>query len=138
MGYRRDAPIVHPYSEVYELQPEDKGKVNTTANYYRQKSKMAAARISNCTDCARRYRAVKELQKYIDIDACGTCFSKVCGSRTENPNDEECNVKMAEYRFYQLLSRYVTEKYRLSIRRQQIPVVNLKHVDHATILPYPI
>ncbi|KAL3862639.1 hypothetical protein ACJMK2_008593 [Sinanodonta woodiana] len=141
MWYRRDATIILPYGEVYQLQPEDKRKVNTTINYYRQKSKLAAVRISNCADYARRYRVVKELQKYLKIDTYGTCYNNKCGARTENPYDEECNDKMMEYRFYLAFENsfcrdYVTEKYWLSIRRQQIPVVNWKHVDPATVLPH--
>ncbi|KAK3581799.1 hypothetical protein CHS0354_026005 [Potamilus streckersoni] len=141
LWYRRDATIVHPYGEVYELQPEDKSKGNTIVNYYRQKSKMAAVRISNCADYARRYRVVKELQKYIDIDTYGTCFKNVCGARTDNPYDEECHDKMTEYRFYLAFENsfcrdYITEKYWLSISRQQIPIVNWKHVDPASVLPH--
>ncbi|KAL3862636.1 hypothetical protein ACJMK2_008590 [Sinanodonta woodiana] len=139
--YRRDATIVHPYGEAYELQPERKGKANTTVNYYRHKSKMAAVRISNCVDYARRYRVVKELQKYLNIDTYGTCFNNKCGSRTDNPYDEGCNDKMAEYRFYLAFENsfcrdYVTEKYWLAISHQQIPIVNWKHVDPATVLPH--
>ncbi|KAL3862638.1 hypothetical protein ACJMK2_008592 [Sinanodonta woodiana] len=141
MWYRQDATIVLPYGEVYKLQPEDKDKINTTVNYYRQKSKLAAVRISNCADYARRYKVVKELQKYLKIDTYGTCYNNKCGARTDNPFDEECDEKMVEYRFYLAFENsfcrdYVTEKYWLSIRRQQIPVVNWKHVDPATVLPH--
>ncbi|KAK3577868.1 hypothetical protein CHS0354_021837 [Potamilus streckersoni] len=55
MTYRGDSTLFLPYGHVGKLLSKENGH-NKTANYYRQKSKTAAIRISNCNDYARRYQ----------------------------------------------------------------------------------
>ncbi|KAL3890059.1 hypothetical protein ACJMK2_002356 [Sinanodonta woodiana] len=138
MTYRADSTVFQPYGRIHKLTPMD--KTHGTVNYFRNKNRTAVVRISNCKDYARRYRLVKEVNKYLDVDLLGKCYGKLCGYDSEDPLEEECGDVMKEYRFYLAFENsfcrdYVTEKYWLALKRDQIPIVNWKHVDPKIVIP---
>jgi hypothetical protein len=140
--YKSDADIHWPYGGVYiynkseqiEAEKELKGR-----NYFKEKSREMILRIGNCFDAGQRYRIINKLDRYFNIDKYGKCYNKVCGVNTD-PGDESCSNLMKQYKFYLAFENdyctdYVTEKYWLTLRRNQIPVVNWKSIDTRLVIP---
>lgn len=130
--YRRDSTIYMPFSlGTYTRKSEQEIKAmpkpKSEANHFASKTKMAVIQVSNCKDQARRYRIIRELSKYIEVDEFGACSGNVickkgiptfeCGQRYFKP-----------YKFYLAFENtfcrdYLSEKYWYALNRHQIPVI---------------
>lgn len=131
MTYRRDSTIPFPIGlyvkktqkEVQESLLQNMG----TINYFGNKTKMAVIHVSNCPDNARRYRIVKELSKYLEVDEYGHCSGKVVCDYTLPL--KKCSEFFQKYKFYlafenSICRDYTTEKYwHAQTIKHQIPVV---------------
>ena len=140
--YRADSDIMTTYGHpsLLDNKAQKQAAVSLkTRNFFREKSKLVFLRISNCHDPGRRYRVIRELNKYMDIDKYGKCYNRQCGS-SSHPSDEECDKVLKPYKFYLALENddctdYVTEKYWNTLRREQIPIVNWRHVNSTLVIP---
>lgn len=130
--YRRESTIFMPFSfgtltRKSEQEIKTITKPKTVENYFASKSKMAVIQVSNCKDQARRYRIVKELSKFVEVDEYGACSGNVickngiptfeCGQRYFKP-----------YKFYLAFENsfcrdYLSEKFWYALDRHQIPVI---------------
>lgn len=140
--YRSDADILWPYGEVYRynrtehLEALNKYK---NRNFYREKSKEVLLRISNCFDPGRRYKIVKNIEQFVKVDKYGACYHKICGD-SQHPDDQSCSNLMKQYKFYLAFENdnckdYVTEKYWMTLERDQIPIVNWKSINPSSVIP---
>lgn len=104
MTYRSDSDI-----QILIWQLEKLKKTKKITNYFKAKTKFAAALISNCKN-QERIKLVKEMQKYAPnmIDLYGSCGVK-CGNN--------CNSLLHKYKFYLSFENsfnckdYITEKF---------------------------
>ena len=94
---------------------------------YSNKTKLAAALISNCwSDNSRRMDYINQLRKYIDVDVYGKCGNKKCPN---SPARSACKELIAaEYKFYfafenSLCDVYITEKFFMMLKYNIVPVV---------------
>ena len=130
--YRRDSTILMPFSfGTYIRKSEQEMRTSTKSksvvNHWASKSKMAVIQVSNCKDQAGRYRIVRELAKFIDVDEFGYCSGNTickkgiptyeCGQRYFKP-----------YKFYLAFENtfcrdYLSEKFWYALDRHQIPVI---------------
>ena len=132
-NYRGDSTIFTPY-DMYTKKP----LTNTSApgakqeiivaNHFREKTKMAVSVTSNCRVQSRRYRIVKELSKYIDIDEFGVCSGHVVCPQKNGQYTSSCDKYIDTYKFYLAFENsycrdYISEKVWRSFERNQIPVV---------------
>ncbi|XP_071090314.1 alpha-(1,3)-fucosyltransferase C-like isoform X1 [Haliotis cracherodii] len=129
--YRRQSTVPMYYGWV-ETKLDKSGAV--LKDIFAEKTKMAFWAASNCEDDAHRYRTVKELQGYIDVDTYGECGDIQC-SRW----DKTCNEKLKKYKFVLSFENchckdYVTEKYWLALQREQIPIVH-GGADYKALVP---
>ncbi|XP_069131595.1 glycoprotein 3-alpha-L-fucosyltransferase A-like [Argopecten irradians] len=128
MTYRGDATIYSPYGEMVPLsRAEEKVAMVAYGNmdFSINKSKMAVAVVSDCVDDVQRYRYIRDLEKYIDIDYYGNCGDLSCLMTA----DAECNSKKYKFRIAfenANCKDYVTEKFWNSLQQESIPIVNWK------------
>lgn len=123
--YRSDSVVQMPYGWPVALTEQESAIMKQTTskrNIFREKTKGITGRISNCKDQGKRYRLIRELQKYFDIEMYGGCYNNSCYG-------ENCSHDLHKYKFYLSFENarckdYVTEKYWEAIRRDQIPIVN--------------
>jgi len=94
---------------------------------YSNKTKLAAALISNCwSDNSRRMDFINQLRKYIVVDVYGSCGNKKC---PDSPIKSVCKELIAsEYKFYfafenSLCDDYITEKFFAMLKYNIVPVV---------------
>ncbi|XP_046578435.1 alpha-(1,3)-fucosyltransferase C-like [Haliotis rubra] len=118
--FRQDADIYSPYGDYKEV---DKDKKINLPNFHAQKSNLSLWVASSCTDRARRYRLINEIQKYMKIDTYGACGRNICPK-----NSPKCHHIFRKYKFLFALENghcrgYVTEKFWNAFRQDQIPVV---------------
>ncbi|OWF34973.1 glycoprotein 3-alpha-L-fucosyltransferase A-like [Mizuhopecten yessoensis] len=126
MTYRTDSTIPSPYGEFVPLTSEEKETATLlymNRNFAVNKTKIAVAVVSNCQDDVQRYRYIRQLEKYVDIDYFGKCGHLSC-PRTSNA---ECDEK--KYRFRIAFENanckdYVTEKFWKSLNQESVPIVN--------------
>ncbi|KAK3607183.1 hypothetical protein CHS0354_007098 [Potamilus streckersoni] len=142
MTYRGDSTHLMAYGKIHRLNAKESNEYHSEkkVNYFRQKHKSAVAMMSNCKDYARRYKLIKQVQKYLVLDLFGKCYGNLCGSNSNDPFDDKCHDILKQYRFYLAFENsfckdYVTEKYWLSLKREQIPIVNWKHVNLSLVIP---
>lgn len=129
MWYRSDATVHLPYGFPTRLNASETVsmfKTMQTRNFYKEKSGEVTGVASNCKDSNRRYRFVKSLKKYLDVNMFGYCYNKICGDPLEH---DSCDNVTSKYKFYLALENsrckdYVTEKYWWSLKREHIPIVN--------------
>ena len=140
--YRTDADIQWLYGHPYKLTEREKANVYSKIaknNVFKSKTKGICGRISNCMDTNRRYKTIKEMQKYLDIDMYGLCYDNLCGDY-RSPTDKSCNALLKQYKFYLAFENndckdYVTEKCWQSLNGEQIPVVNWKSINRSIVIP---
>ncbi|XP_060075579.1 glycoprotein 3-alpha-L-fucosyltransferase A-like [Ylistrum balloti] len=126
MTYRADATIQSPYGEFLPLSREEEeiaAETYENMDFSLHKTKMAVAVISDCQDDVQRYRYLRELEKYIDIDFFGRCGNLTC-QRTPTA---ECNSNKYRFRiaFENANCRdYITEKFWKSLKQGSVPIVN--------------
>ncbi|XP_069106179.1 glycoprotein 3-alpha-L-fucosyltransferase A-like [Argopecten irradians] len=128
MTYRRDSTVHGPYGAFVPLTPKEKTEAALKfrgKDFSKGKTKMVAAVISDCPDDAQRYRHMRELEKYVDIDYFGKCGNKIC------PRTPNAICYNATYKFRIAFENanckdYVTEKFWNSLSRNAIPIVNWK------------
>ncbi|KAK4307707.1 hypothetical protein Pmani_020553 [Petrolisthes manimaculis] len=109
MSYKMDSDIPVPYGRTVALTP---GEISSyqPKDYYSLKSKTIAIMGSNCGGKNKRWKYVKELQKYIDVDTYGGCGKLKCpGHYTQ-----DCSA-ISDYKFYLSFENsdcdeYITEK----------------------------
>ena len=148
MSYSTNSDSQTPYGGYRRLSKHEISKnlhvhLNTTKSkasshnidYYREKSKSGAvALISNCFDEARRYRLIKTISKFINVEVLGKC-GKPC------PKDSAWCVDMWQsHQFYLAFENsdcrdYISEKYWLTLERNQIPIVAWKHSMVGQVIP---
>ena len=94
--------------------------------YNSNKSKFAAAMISNCKSHTPRGSLIRLLRQYVDIDVYGKCGNHKCPSGGQ-PDD--CRAHIAgQYKFFlalenSLCKEYVTEKFFRTLNFNIVPVV---------------
>ena len=140
--YRTDADIQWRYGRPYKMSEKEKViayEKMQKHNIFKQKTREICGRISNCMDINRRYKTIKDMQNYLDIDMYGLCYNNPCGD-PRNERDKSCNDFLKQYKFYLAFENndckdYVTEKYWQSLNREQIPIVNWKTVDRSIVIP---
>ena len=144
MSYRRDSTIVHTYGHHVrksheELQNSTRDFQNEAKiNYFKNKSKMAVVHVSHCMDQLRRYKIVRELSKYVEVDEFGHCSGKiVCDSSVPF---KKCMDFFRPYKFYLAFENsacrdYITEKIWSALNvKHQIPVIAVSRYT-AELLP---
>jgi hypothetical protein len=101
-----------------------------------KKSMAVAWMVSHCNASSRRDEYVKELAKYIDVDAYGACSLRSCPKE----NDSLClDLFESNYKFYlgfenRICKDYITEKFYKPLQHELIPVV-LGGGDYKTAAP---
>lgn len=142
MLYRRESTIYNPFTQWRKMSPEEL-KHNTnkkdTTNYLAQKTKFASIMVSNCYDQAKRYKIIRELQKYVEVDNFGACSGNIiCPAGVPTT---ECGKKhLKDYKFYLALENsfcrdYVSEKFWNALDRHQIPIIAAPKFNHEMIPP---
>ncbi|XP_061188968.1 alpha-(1,3)-fucosyltransferase C-like [Saccostrea echinata] len=120
MSHRRDSTVFAPYGSFIERpSPND---IRPLSN----RKKFAFAVFSRCNDNGKRYRIVRELQKYINIDIFGSCGSLKCDTKSQQCLSTE---RAQDYLFRLSFENshckdYVTEKLWFPLKQGVIPVVN--------------
>ncbi|KAL4223875.1 hypothetical protein ACF0H5_017339 [Mactra antiquata] len=140
--YRLDSDVMWPYGGVYKLserEQKEAREVLNGRNFFKEKTKEIVVRTSNCFDPGQRYRMVSKLSKYLEVDGFGKCYNRLCGKSTD-PMDTSCDDELKQYKFYlafenDLCRDYITEKYWLTLQRDQIPIVNWKFFDKSAVIP---
>lgn len=129
VSHRRESTIYYPFTNRFRKTPDEirnsKSDTIPTKNYFLHKTKFAATMISNCDDDARRYKTIRELKRFVQIDEFGDCSGKVICEYRKSPN--ECK-ELYDYKFYLAFDNsfcrdYVSEKFWLTFDRGQIPVI---------------
>ncbi|XP_045188374.2 alpha-(1,3)-fucosyltransferase C-like [Mercenaria mercenaria] len=127
--HRRESTVYYPFTNWFKMSSDEikhkETNVASPENYLKSKSKFAAAMISNCDDDARRYKIIRELKRYVEVDEFGDCSGNVICNYRKSPN--ECK-QLYDYKFYLAFDNsfcrdYVSEKFWLTFDRGQIPVV---------------
>lgn len=128
--YRRESTIYNPFTYWRKMTPEElksSPKPKSNVSYFKEKTGFATTLISNCMDQASRYKIIRELQKYIDLDYFGACSGKTpCPAGVPT---EECGQKfLKHYKFYLAFENsycrdYVSEKFWNALSRYQIPII---------------
>ncbi|XP_071117952.1 alpha-(1,3)-fucosyltransferase C-like [Haliotis cracherodii] len=117
--FRQDADIYSPYGDYKKV---DEHKNTLLPNFHAKKSNLSLWVASSCTDRARRYRLVHEIEKYMDVDTYGACGRHICPKRSK-----KCPDIFKKYKFLFSLENghcrdYITEKFWSALRQDQIPV----------------
>ncbi|XP_052244354.1 alpha-(1,3)-fucosyltransferase fut-5-like [Dreissena polymorpha] len=136
--YRSDSVVQLPYGLPVALTEQESTRMQQTTskrNFFKEKTKEITGRISNCKDQGKRYRLIRELQTYLDIDMYGGCYNNSCYG-------ENCSHDLHKYKFYLSFENarckdYVTEKYWEALRRNQIPIVNWNYsnINRTLVIP---
>ena len=133
ISYRRDSTILHTYGlQVKKSQEELQNSIaelqnKRRINYSGNKTKMAVVHVSNCIDHGRRYKIIRELTKYIEVDEFGYCSGNVVCNSTVS--FDKCMDFFKPYKFYLAFENavcrdYITEKFWLAQTvKFQIPVI---------------
>ena len=140
--YRSDATLGWYYGfphALNEAEIANATKAIKGRNIFREKTKGVMGRISNCRAVNKRYKTIKEMQRYLDIDMYGLCYDNPLGEPS-NPKDKSRDIIIAKYKFYLAFENndcrdYVTEKYWYTLGRDQIPIVNWKKLDTSVVIP---
>ena len=135
--YRRESTIFVPFSlGTFTRKSEQEIKTiprsKSTENYFASKSKMAVIQVSNCKDQARRYRIIRELSKFIEVDEYGTCSGNII-CKHGIPTFECGQRYFKSYKFYLAFENtfcrdYLSEKFWYALDRHQIPVIAVTKV----------
>ncbi|XP_063612749.1 glycoprotein 3-alpha-L-fucosyltransferase A-like [Penaeus indicus] len=135
MSFRMDSDIPVPYGRTIRLAEGEEPK--DQLDYFSTKSKTVAIMGSNCGGWNNRWKYVKELQKYLKVDAYGKCGTFKCpGHFTKDCTD------LNDYKFYLAFENgdcreYITEKvWWNALGKGAVPVVMGGPVDfYRKILP---
>lgn len=127
MSYRNDSTVFAPYGDITKLSPREQIKMRKKTkhrNYAREKPKMAVAIVGNCYDNGGRYKLIRELGKYIQIDYYGNCGNLTCPR-----NDPGLLCTSPKYKFKlsfenAVCKDYATEKFWNALIHGTVPVVN--------------
>lgn len=128
--YRRESTIYNPFTPYRKKTPmemKDADKSVEKRNYFQEKTKFATTLVSNCMDQAKRYKIIRELQRYIELDYFGYCSGNInCPAGIPT---SDCGKRyMKDYKFYLAFENsfcrdYVSEKFWNALDRRQIPVI---------------
>jgi alpha-1,3-fucosyltransferase len=136
MSYRNHSTVLGKYG-TYGLK-RDKEKVEPVSLQNKNKTMFAA--ISNCHDAGRRFKLIKKISEYIDVDQYGRCSPKKCVYFNGPCLTKE---KLVLYKFKLALEnshcrKYVTGKYwqTLEMSANYIPIVNwIDGQKHPNVIP---
>ncbi len=119
--YRSNSDFPGHYEELSGMYWEKNNEFNLNYDYYAEKSKFAAAVISNCNSAASmRIKYINELGLHVPVDLFGRCGKKC---------SKMCKETIGlEYKFYlafenSFCTDYITEKFFSILRSNIIPVV---------------
>ena len=140
--YRTDSTIVWPYGFPHTLNETERAEAArkfSGKNIFKSKTNNIVGRVSNCNAPNRRVSTIKRMGRYVKLDMQGACFGNPCGT----PGDEtdiRCSRSLQDYKFFLAFENndcvdYVTEKYWYTLKREQIPIVNWKHVNRGIVIP---
>ena len=123
--YRRDSTIFMPYASYSKVNDNLTDHKKSVINDFSTKTKMAVTVSSNCRVPSQRYRILRELEKFIQVDEFGVCSGKVMCPKSKG---EECDKFIKNYKFYLAFENsycrdYLTEKVWRVLERNQIPVI---------------
>ncbi len=123
--YTRDSNFPGSYENYARLKWETNKDFDINQlDFHANKTKFAAAIISNCRATNGRLNYIKKLKKYIQLDLFGKC-GQVCPGNSR----QECKKIIAkEYKFYLAFENsncrdYITEKFFYTISLNIIPIV---------------
>lgn len=123
MTYKRKSDIWVPYFRSFQ---ESGKKSNISTDIVGKKKHLIGWIVS---DCGRmRDRVVVELQKILPVHVAGHCSSRY-SHKLDCLNDDECNKKIKEFKFYlafenSMCDDYVTEKYWYrALKNDAVPIV---------------
>jgi hypothetical protein len=101
---------------------------NEDFDFYANKTKFAAAVMTNCNTYSRRETYIGEMQKFVKVDIFGRCGSR-CPVQNDIWNGFDCKQNLARnYKFILafeggICKEYITEKFFRLLRLNIIPVV---------------
>ncbi|XP_063407062.1 alpha-(1,3)-fucosyltransferase fut-5-like [Mytilus trossulus] len=105
----------------------------------KNKNKTMYASISNCHDAGRRFKLIKEIMRYIDVELFGRCGDRKCTNFGGPCHSKEIlNLYKFRLAFENSHCRhYVTEKYWSTLAESDtIPIVNwIKGQINPTVIP---
>ncbi|XP_071489183.1 glycoprotein 3-alpha-L-fucosyltransferase A-like [Diadema antillarum] len=124
MSFRFDSDFRADYGQYVDGKPElGPGEER---NWAENRTKLVVWMASNCGATSwPRTALVKKLAKYIPVDMYGRCGNLTC-----QRGSEECNRKLAQYKFFLALENsectdYITEKFWIqSLVRGLVPIVH--------------
>lgn len=130
LTYRQDASIFAPQGMIRKLEGQEKKEMAIKLqhrNFFKERPYFIAMTISDCYDQSHRYRLVKELRKYLQIDVYGKCGNLTC-----KQGDPVCETKLSKYKFMfqfenSYCKDYITEKYWHNLRKDGVSIVNWKN-----------
>ncbi|KAK7070981.1 Fucosyltransferase, N-terminal [Halocaridina rubra] len=136
MSYRMDSDVPVPYGRTI-LMTEEEASLFPKVDYFNMKSKTVAIMGSNCGGKNKRWNYVKELKKYMEVDAYGGCGNLKCPGHFT----ADCQA-ISDYKFYLAFENgncmeYITEKvWWNAIEKGAVPVVmGGKREEYNKILP---
>jgi alpha-1,3-fucosyltransferase len=135
MTYRLDSNFTSRYQSELDMVWSINESYISNHDYHANKTKFAAAIISNCNDkFSNRINYINELKKFIQVDVFGKCGTFKCSSEYKYGafslvNDDDCKKLISkEYKFYfsfenSICTDYITEKFFHILKYDIIPVV---------------
>ena len=108
--YRSDSVISTPYAKFVAFSNVSKLPFEPLGNFAAEKTRLAAALISNCHTKNERLSYIRQLQKFARIDVYGSCGDKTCYGN-------QCfEILRRSYKFYLAFENsncrdYITEKF---------------------------
>ncbi|KAL4241102.1 Alpha-(1 3)-fucosyltransferase 7 [Mactra antiquata] len=142
MLYRRESSVYNPFTQWRKMTPEElkhSTYVEDKTDHLAEKTKFASTMVSNCFDQAKRYKIIRELQRYVKVDNFGKCSGNIiCPAGV--PTTECGKQHLRDYIFYLAFENsfcrdYVSEKYWNALDRNQIPIIAAPKFNLETIPP---
>ncbi len=127
--YRKDSDFASVYEDYAHFYWKENFKFDENFDFYADKTKFAAAIISNCGGTSKRLKYINEMRKLEVIDIYGRCGNKWCSDKYMHAYPSECRKKIAaEYKFFLAFENshcvdYITEKFFFTLNFNIIPVV---------------
>lgn len=141
ISYRFDSDFYLPYGGVEKFSDPALQSLTRAAflekfageKNLRNKTKLGAWIVSHCPTSSRRETLIRELQKYVQVDAFGKCGTKSCGN-----NDQCFELLRRDYKFYfsfenSICRDYVTEKLYGRLDSFVVPVVLKRDISHSHV-----
>ena len=125
--YRLDSDFNTGYDNSVGMRWKENLKFNASWDFYANKTKMAAAVISNCNAQSKRLELIDKLKDNIQVDVYGKCGTFDC-EKSYGSNGDCKEMLSYEYKFYlafenSVCKDYITEKFFDILKYNIVPVV---------------